>query len=396
MISLRLTLFSSLATIGCHAMGTTNQVGLSSMANSKSDLPAMRTYMTVEFDYKLEANRTLPGQELTDEPDNIFSMTPLEDALMDIESEFVPAIQARLPNGDIPEGKTIPDVNFNSVTSRFINMCFTESDTCKWVKSRIHLSFEGDRPKAAMERATLDLAREYLQNVTDTNELLRTTFVYPMIYSTTIQFEFWPVIGPMSDEDIADLEKSFYNVYHAIVGARDGDTDVSESHFVYQIVTGNRLLVNMKYFGKCRYCSEDEFIELVNGDIEENQKTLLDHVRSHGRSSYFENVEEILYGLPIQFVELPPLDEEIMDEKAPSVIKRIPWFLYLGAAAAVVVIMTGVLVICKDQRALRKEEASTGSESDSYEDNHHEGADIEDNSTLNTNGMHEDYQVYVY
>mmetsp|Transcript_13367 Transcript_13367/g.33640 ORF Transcript_13367/g.33640 Transcript_13367/m.33640 type:complete len:392 (+) Transcript_13367:184-1359(+) len=391
MVSLRLVLLSHLAITGCHAQGK-YQVGTSSMGNG-----GLRTFMTVEFDYKLEANRTLPGQTANGD-DNIFSKYPLQDALQDIETDFIPIIQERLPNGGVPDGKTTPDVQFNTVTSRFINMCFTESETCKWVKTRINLSFVGDRPKAALERATLDLARGYLQDVSDASELIRTTFVYPMIYSSTVQFTFSQVRGAMSDSDIEDLERSFYEVYQAIVGALDGDTDVSEAHFVYQIVTGDSLLVNIKYFGKCRYCSEEELIEIVNGQIEANQRTMLNHVKSHGRSNYFDFVNEVEYSLPVQYVELPPIDAEIMDATAPSAIKRIPWFLYLGAGAAIVVICTGVLVICKDQKELRKEEVSTGSESDSYDGVRHEGADgdVEDNSTLNTNGMHEDYQVYVY
>ena len=360
-----------------------------------------RTYMTIEFDYKLEANQTqVASGEIEEGADNIFSSTPLEDALLEIESNFIPSIQAALPNGQIAEGKTQPDVEFTTVASRFINMCFTESDACKWVKSRIKLSFVDDRPQAAMERTTLALAREYLQSVTASNDSIRTTFVYPMIHSSTVQLEFSPVVGRMTDTDIMDLENSFYSIYHAIVSALDGDTDVSEAHYVYQVQNVEELsnVVNVKYFGKCRYCTEDELTKVVNEQIETNTATLLNHLKAHSQGTYFDTVEKIGFSLPKVYDELPPIETDIFDAEAPTANKHFPWKLYTGAIAALIVICSGVMVICKDQKELRKEEASTGEESESYAENHHEGAvsyDIENDTTFNS-GMHEDYKKYVH
>ncbi len=363
----------------------------SDMLSSPTTSRIERTYMTVEFDYKLEANQT----------ENIFSSTPIEDALFELESKFIPSIQAALPNGQIPEGKTQPDVEFTTVASRFINMCFTESDACKWVKSRIKLSFVDDRPQAAMERTTLALAREYLQSVTESNDSIRTTFVYPMIHSSTVQLEFSPVVGRMTDTDIMDLENSFYNIYHAIVSALDGDTDVSEAHYVYQVLNESELsnAVNVKYFGKCRYCTEDELSKIVNEQVETNTATLLNHLKGHSQGTYFNTVEKIGFSLPKTYDELPPIDTDIFDAEAPTANKHFPWKLYTGALVALIVICSGVLVICKDQKELRKEEASTGEESESYAENHHEGAvsyDIENDTTFHSQGMHEDYKNYVH
>lgn len=362
--------------------------------------PISRTYMTVEFDYKLEVNETQPTEQIDE--DNIFSSTPLEDALIDIESNFVRSIQAALPNGDIPEGKTQPDVEFTTVASRVINMCFTESDSCQWVKSRIKLSFVDDRPQAAMERTTLALARQYLESVTASNDSIRTTFVYPMIHSSTVQLEFAPVVGRMTDTDIVDLENSFYNIYHAIVNALDGDTDVSEAHYVYQLLNEDEFstVVNVKYFGKCRYCTEDELVEVVNEQIEANTATLLNHLKRNSQGTYFNTVETVGFSLPKTYDELPPIDTGIFDAEAPTASKFFPWKLMAGALVALIVICSGVMVICKDQKELRKEEASTGEESESYAENHHEGAvgyDIEnDDTTFNTQGMHQDYKTYVH
>ena len=396
----RLAFLSSLATI-VSAVAASSEINSNQARVEGSQ--ATRTYMTVEFDYKLEANQTNTVWA-ADEYEaavggNMYTKKPLEDALLDIESNFVPTIQKRLPNGEIPEGKTLPDVKFSSVNSRFINMCFTESDACKWVKCRIKLSFAGDRPKAAMERATLDLAREYLEDVSDSNEFVQATFVYPMIYSSTVQLEFSPVEGIMSDAAINDLETSFYDVYHAIVNALDGDTDMSEAHFVYQIVEDDKLLVHVKYFGKCRFCTEDELVETINGNIESNQQSLLATLKEHQTDTYFSGIQDVVFSVPVPFDALPPIDSDMLDAEAPSVTKRIPWLLYLGAVTAGIVICTGIFVICKDQKELRKEEGSTSEESESYGENQHEGSitnDIEEDQSLNTNGMHEDYQVYVY
>jgi hypothetical protein len=384
---LRLAFLSSLASLGCNA----------------DEIPSLRTFMTVEFDYKLEANATITSRidniTTTDTyEDNIFSK-PLEDALLDIDTDLIATIQERIPNGGITEEKPIPDVQFNSVNSRFINMCFTESDACKWVKSRIKLSFAENRPKSAMERATLDLVREYLEDVSESNPAVYAMYVYPMIHSSTVQFDFSPVDGPMSDEDIEDFETSFYNVYNAIVNALDGDTDVSEAFFVYQDVQdSNKLSVNLKYYGKCRYCSKEELAEILNGEIESNEQTFLSNLKLQSRSTFFQRVEEVSFSVPQPLSELPPIDSSIIDGSAAVATKSIPWLLYVGAAAAVVVIFTGVYVICKDQKDLRKEEASTGNESSSFEGNHHEGdGDVENNDDAGKkNGMHSDYEVYVY
>lgn len=403
---LRLAFLSSLATVGCYAG---DKIIPSSTVVGRSDgSPLSRTYMTVEFDYILEANTTKIALNLTEEDENIFvvSKTPLQDALDEIEKDIISTLQIRLPNGDIPVGRSLPDVQYESVASRFSNMCFTESDTCKFVKSRIKLSFADNRPKTAMERVTLHLVQEFLQEYSDSKASISTTFVYPMIYSSTVQFEFSPVEDIMSDKDIEDLEGCFYNVYHAVVDALDGDTGVTEGHYVYQAVRevpgeGKKLLVNMEYFGKCRYCTEDELVETVNTEMENHQGTLLSSLRGQPNSTYFEGVEDITFSVPFVPVELPPFGSAILDTEPALAKKKIPWFLYLGGVVALAVIIAGIVVICKDQRELRKEAADTSDESDSDQGTD-QGRDIEHRgsvgavNSLNSNGMHEDYQVYVY
>jgi len=386
----------------------------------------MGTFMTVEYDYKLEVNTS------SAEGGKLFkTKKPLEEALLDIDSEIIDTIQNRIPNGNVTKGKRLsgvkinekklPDVKYNSINSRFINMCYTESDVCKWVKSKIKLSFLGDAPESLMERMTLQQVQKYLEeDVSDVNSHITATFAYPMIHSSIVQFELSPVVDRLGDSEIQDVVKSFYNVYHAIVNALDGDTDVSQVFFVDQdILDGNTLMLNLQYYGKCRYCTETEFMTLVDRQIQSFMDVFLDHLKANGNSTFFEPIQDIAFSLPESVETNPPIDwEEVFDgeeEVEVLVVSKtsIPWWMYVAVGSALLVILIGALVICTDQRQLHKEEAkaeaSTGNESDSYHGNRHESDDDEENgansvnavkencaNSVNANGMHTDYEVYVY
>jgi len=383
--------------------------------------------MTVEYDYKLEVNTS------SAENGKLFkTKKPLQEALLDIDTEIIDTIQSRIPNGNVTKGKRLsgvkinekklPDVKYDSINSRFINMCYTESDVCKWVKSKIKLSFVGDAPKSLMERMTLQQVQKYLEeDVNDVNSHITATFAYPMIHSSIVQFELSPVVDRLGDSEIQDVVKSFYNVYHAIVNALDGDTDLSQVFFVDQdILDENTLMLNLQYYGKCRYCTETEFMTLVDGQIQSFMDVFLDHLKANGNSTFFEPIQDIAFSLPESVETNPPIDwEEVFDgeeeEVEVLVVSKtsIPWWMYVAVGSALLVILIGALVICTDQRQLHKEEAkaeaSTGNESDSYHGNRHESDDDEENGAnsvhavkengancVNSNGMHTDYEVYVY
>jgi len=403
--------FLSCAILGRYsAMGQTTATGVTT-GGTQEEL-TRRAFITVEYDYKLETNTSSTSSD----------QDPLESVLLDIDSDIIATMQENLPNGDIPEGKVIPDVQFNTINSRFINMCFTESDSCKWVKSRIRLSYAGDRPISSMERLTFGLVQEYLEEINDSNPFVNTMYVYPMIYSTVGKFQISPVEGSMSDTDIEDFEDKFYEVFHALVFEVDGDTDLTEAYFVYQDVrelpdqeqetdTAYSMSVDMKYYGKCRYCDEAEFVETVDGLIEGNVGVFLQHLKKTLNTTYFQQAENISFSVPELSDELPPIENEyIFDLKAPEASTYIPLVLWLGVIMAVAVITTGVLVIVRDQQQLNKEEVSTGDESSVFEEKNHENEDdeimctgsIAENSivsksdTVNSNGMHSNYEVYVY
>jgi len=385
-----------------------------------------RTFITVEYDYRLEVNTT---------GDNS-SNYALEKALTDIDSNIIATLQERLPNGDIREGKRLPNVKFNTINSRVINMCYTESDVCKWVKSRIRVSYAGVKPEHSVERVTLALVQEYLQDInnsglsytTDSDPMVHTMYAYPIYFSSVGKFQLLSVKGPMSDTDIEFFEETFYEVFNAISFSLDGDTEVTDAHYVYQSLTdilpgqdgGNIIMTyslstNLKYFGKCRYCDEAQFVEIVDGLIESNLDAFLKSLQegtssNYDNVTYFQDVEEIYYSLPDLPDGLPPIeDESIFDMKAPMGSNPLPWYLYLGIIISVCLIITGGLVIIQDQNRLKKEEVSTGGESSEDDESDNSDEIIETNASIladdtvvskgqsvNSNGMHSNYEVYVY
>mmetsp|Transcript_10700 Transcript_10700/g.25747 ORF Transcript_10700/g.25747 Transcript_10700/m.25747 type:complete len:439 (+) Transcript_10700:133-1449(+) len=429
-------LLSGLAIRSCDAADrtTTN----ASPRQRADDERPMRSFMTVEFDYRLEANRTKSiGNNATEDSkpgdNNIFiekerNAAPLEHAQLDIDTNIISYLQEAIPGGDITENGTLPDVEYTTINSRFINMCFTESDACKFVKSRIKLSYVENLPKASMERITLDLVRNYLNEINEKNPSVNTMFVYPMIFSSTVQLDLSPVAGPMSDEDTEHLVTTFYNVFHAIVGALDGDTEVSEVYFVYQDVVEldhdddnitvseneipyrNKLSVNLKYFGKCRYCTEDDLDAIVYETFEPNENAFLATLTKANEQtdvSYFLSIKEVSFSRYAPPDVLPDPNASIRGGELAS--KKIPWLLYGGVVIAVIVLFTGVHVIVKDQKELKKDEPSTSNESSDESEKVEDGngggkaqtSNDSSTSSLNTNtlnqtDMHSDYEVYVY
>jgi len=239
------------------------------------------------------------------------------------------------------------------------------------------------------------------------------------------QFRILPVEGFMTDMDIEYFEDTFNNVFNAILFTIDGDTEVTDAHFVYQDVRelslqdqGNdlpnfTLSLDLKYFGKCRYCDESQFVGTVNGLIEANLGAFLKSLQTgditNSNSSYFQQVEEISFSVPELPDGLPPIeDPSIFDLRAPEFSSFLPWYLWIGIILSVAVMVTGVLIIVRDQQQLNKEDYSTGHESNASEEGEENKSEIEETSTLaddtvvskgqsvNTNGMHSNYEVYVY
>ena len=404
--------------IGNYTLTTTpTAIGDTGTEIQQPESMTRRTFITVEYDYRLEVNTTANSSS------NAFG-----DVQGDIDSNILTFLQERLPNGDIPEGKQMPDIQFSTINSRYINMCYTESDICKFVKSRIRVSYAGVKPEHSVERVTLALVQEYLQDINDSDPMVDTMYAYPMYFSTVGQFQLLPVKGPMSDTDIEFFEETFYEVFNAISFSLDGDTVVTDAHYVYQSLTDMppdlggdgsismtySLSTDLKYFGKCRYCDKEQFVNIVDGLIENNLGALLKNLKrglssNYNNITYFMDVEDISYALPELPEGLPPIeDPSIFDRLAPTGSNPLPWYLYFGTIIAVCLLITGVLVVIRDQRQLSKEENSTDGESsedidtDDVDDAIEETSTMEEEDTVvskktvNSNGMHSDYEVYVY
>jgi hypothetical protein len=291
--------------------------------------------------------------------------------------DIIPELQKRLPNGQVREGASLPDVKYYEITSEATNQCFTESDGCQWIKSTISVSYQGEKPDHSVERVTLGLIESYLTDFSSQNELVRVTYAYPMIVSGKGRFHMQPVVRAMEDPEIEVFERSFYDVFAAIVSAMDGDTEVTDGQFIYQSL--DQLLnrteqtyssyLDFKFFGTCRYCSNAEFQDIVHGVVNDpvTLKAFQNRLKNKSgdqKADYFDKLEMVTYSTSDVPEDLQPVsDESIYDSQAPEVSEKNPWYLYFGIACIVVIGGFGFFVIYRDQMELLKEELSTDEES---------------------------------
>ena len=327
----------------------------------------------------------------------------VENVLDGIDSNIIATLQERIPNGSVIEGKNLPNVQFDTITSRFVHVCFTDSDTCKWVKSRLQVNYAGKKPDHSVERVTLALVQDYLNDYFSSDPLVavRATYAYPLTHSSVGRFQLSPVNGStMTASQREYFEKTFYDVFNAITFSIDGDTALTDAYFVYQHVTeiipdydeGEMININtkqfsvsvdLKYYGKCRYCNEEEFVQIIDGLIETNLEAFQKRLKNGRTSSfddnhnsnnnnnnnnvdYFQSVEEVTYSLPELPDGLPPIEDvSIFDMKVSTKSTSLPWYLSVGIVISILMIIAGVLVVTRDQQQLKKEGQNTDGESDS-------------------------------
>jgi hypothetical protein len=192
----------------------------------------------------------------------------------------------------------------------------------------------------------------------------------------------------MDGMEIEIFETSFYEVFAAIVLAMDGDTEITDGQFIYQSLKGNRSegeeqtpstsTVDLKFFGRCRYCTNDKFVEVVD-DIISDPMTLTafqDRLKDLGineNTKYFENIVAVTYSEPEFPESLPPIeDESLYDSTPPSTSIKHPWALYLIVFMSIVIIGTGIYVVHRDQNAFMKQELSTDEEDSSNDEEYSE------------------------
>ncbi len=343
-----------------------------------------RISITLEYIYQLEVNAT------SDE-----SSGNVGSVVQDIDASIVSSLQDSLPNGTTPDDSLRPDVKYNSIASEVTGTCFTESATCRWITSTLDLSYAEGKPEYTVEQVTINLVQDYLKAYSERNTLAATaTYTYPMIVSGWGQFQILPVSSPIALKDIAVLEKSFLEVFGAIVIALDGDTVISQAHFYENFPKGvsnqtarddektriinSTLWTDVQFYGKCRNCSDDAFAALVNniiGSALEPFQYKLTEIGRAANSSYFESINSVSYSEREMPDSLPPMDDfSIFDSQPPESSPSVPWYLYFAASMAMVVICVGVFLIRRDRRSLEKEDVSTGESESDYGD---EGRDVD-------------------
>lgn len=340
-------------------------------------LQQLSTSFTVEYIYRLEMNAS--G---TDSSGDIGSV------LEDIDALIVSCLQDSIPNAPVASEVTGP--------------CFTDSDSCRWIKSMIDVSHMEGIPVNTIERATINLVQKSLKTYSETNEHAAATYIYPIVVSGWGRFEIKPVSSTsITDTEIQVLEKTFLDVFGAIVSALDGNTEVYETQF-YDIVgneisnqtasgnertrTINTLSTDVQFYGKCWNCSNHAFVILVNDVIGSALDPFQIKLTANARvanSTYFERINSVSYSeieLPDGF---PPVDDfSILDSRPPQTSQTPPWYLYFAGILAVVLIGVGVYLAWHRRRSLEKEVVSTD-ESDNDSGNGDEGYGRDDDVYAN-------------
>jgi hypothetical protein len=352
----------------------------SSVVNAQSS----RNSVTVTYEYQLEVNNGTDGDGFQDV---VTSST--QDTLSFMDRTILSSLQNMLPNNGMTASSpgNLPNVQFFDIQSEIFSACFTSSDQCSLVRSSILVTYEGDKPKHAVERVSYRLIREYLEEFN--NEQVLITYMYPMIVSNLAQFQLSSVdTTTMGDVEIDVMEKSFIEVFGATVAAMEGDTEITDVRFIFQDIKLNdggddRLLLRRQLsptntlsadlytHGYCRLCTENEYASIVNSEINSNLGAFVSKLKSNGEakgSNYFDNVTDIAFDVPELPPGLPAIDDaSLYDSAPPQTSSILPWFFFFGITVAILVVVCGIYVICKDLRDLddEKDELSTSSESDS-------------------------------
>lgn len=350
-----------------------------------------RTFITVEYEYQLEVNAGNSSAS-----PNFF-----HDVLSDIDSRMVGHLQATIPNGQPQDGMAMPNVKYNRINSHKSSQCFTDSDACHWIKSKIGLSYAREKPKDSVQHVTLRMVRDFLEEYSETsNNLVQAMYAYPMIVSSRARFDLSPVMGEMSSDEIAALEQSYLDVFGAIILAFDGDTEVTDAGYVYQALHTlnsetdlSSLSVDLTVIGKCRICSDEEFADTVSGVVQENLLAFQNKLKKNGNlvnSTYFDVLENVSFSIPEMPEGLPPIqDISIFSSEAPETRRSLPWYLFCGIGIAIVVVGAGIYLLYRHRKKLEErrhnenekddDDFSTGSsESDERDDDSESEYEISD------------------
>ncbi|KAG7354460.1 hypothetical protein IV203_003816 [Nitzschia inconspicua] len=331
-----------------------------------------RTLLSVEFEYRLEVNST--------SSDTLAARNEVTSWLSTIDSDIIPSLQERLPNGQAISKDGLPNVQFIQATSQPINQCFTASNVCNWIRTTIELTYDGPKPKLSMERVTLGLVQDFLQDFSGETSMIRASYTYPMLAFGSGRFQLGPVRQTMDATEIEVFESSFFNVFAAIVMALDGDTEVTEARFIYQDVTDKQLegeelskvlSVDVMYFGRCRYCTMVQFVDIVEGVIRDPMtlEAFQNRLRYDGATSNTEYFDDIVFARYMERSmpeELPGTsDESLHDSVATTASRQLPWYLWFAVVLVAVILCVGVYCIYKDQQELLKEDNVSTDEDDS-------------------------------
>ncbi len=324
-------------------------------------------FVNVQYEYQLEVNT---------------SATSTEQVLASIDSNILQNLQQMLPDGGTTASNPqIPNVQFSEVTSKIYSDCFTESDQCSLVKTLLVVTYEGDKPENSVEERSYQLVQRHLDYINNnTKGVVKLTYLYPFLVSSVAQFHLKSVEDSMGTNEIRVMEESILDVFGAIVGAIEGDTEVTDVTFVYQDLRQDNTTSNWTMYadfmvdGTCRECSEREFASVINAAIGANLDSFEYRLIANAdisNTSFFNSVDEVTFLVPKAPNGPPPMDDDsIYDSQAPSSDDDLPALFYVGISLMFCVLCSGLYILCKEVSDLDYENDdksvfSTSSESDS-------------------------------
>ncbi|KAG7351357.1 hypothetical protein IV203_010717 [Nitzschia inconspicua] len=335
--------------------------------------------ITIEYEYQLEINHGTNARNTNNQS--------IQQILQSkIDNDLLKSLQTMLPHGGItaasPSVDLVPNVRFSNLESTLFMDCFTSSDECGLVRTKLIIDYNDIKPEYSLERVGYQLVQEYLQNITDNSQgRILITYLYPYWVSNAIQLQMRPIQQTMSEMEVSVVAESTLQVVGATVAAMEGDTEILNVQFIYQDLidakrdddenadvvgatnnssdtttlanTFNRALqADFQIHGICRQCNDRDFAAIVNKVVPNQLNALRMRLQRNGRFdniTYFDDLVELSFGLPQPPDDLPTTDHpDLYDTTVPTTDSYLPVFFFLGISMTVCILVTGMFFIWKD------------------------------------------------
>lgn len=295
--------------------------------------------------------------------------------LNQIDSTILGELQDKLSQeaSSDPDGE--PTIFFEEVDSDIDGKCTftTESDECALVRSTLLVSYEKETSQRTIEFETLQLVKSFLAGFSSRFSNVRSTYTFPRMEQSVATFTIDGMSQTLNTTEIEILEQTILQVFGDTLFSVGGDTDILDAKYIYQEHKEGKLDTHVMLTGVCRTCTSDSFGAIVDvvvdSTLDQFQENLKENAKAAG-SDTFENAASVEYSTPEDPQFLDSLDEDIFLEAHLSETKH-PWFLWLGVAVIIAMLISGLCLLQKEMKLLKKGDSKveyTGDTSDSSDD----------------------------